>query len=239
MPLGLFEKAGITEEKLVLRDGDGILLYTDGITEAINADQEQFGKDRLRETVLHEYREDIHSYEPKVLADAVASSVLAYTGEAEQFDDITCLAAVYKNSEAGSETLTPGFESFATVKETIFQDLGDSDQTKKSFLPVKRYLPILSTIRGPIRSFSAEDAPGIYIWSASAITERRLIPWRPGRRRSHSRSWLLEEWVLSAHAKKQGIWFTAGLMAGMCFLWNLMSYNVCIKPTDWVVKSGG
>lgn len=134
MPLGLFEKAGITEEKLVLRDGDGIFLYTDGITEAINAEQEQYGKDRLREKVLHEYREEIHSYEPKVLADAVASSVLAYTGEAEQFDDITCLAMVYKNSEAGSKTLTPGFESFATVKESIFQDLGDSDHTKEIIL---------------------------------------------------------------------------------------------------------
>ena len=41
---------------------------------------------------------------------------------------------VYKNSEAGSKTLTPGFESFATVKESIFQDLGDSDHTKEIIL---------------------------------------------------------------------------------------------------------
>ena len=168
MPLGLFEKAGITEEKLVLRDGDGILLYTDGITEAINADQEQFGKDRLRETALHKYREDIHSYEPKTLADAVVSSVLAFTGEAEQFDDITFLAAVYKNSEAGSETLTPGFESFATVKETIFQDLGDSDQTKEIILACEEIFTNIVNYSGTDQIiFSGRRAGDIYLVSFS------------------------------------------------------------------------
>ena len=168
MPLGLFEKAGITEEKLVLRDGDGILLYTDGITEAINADQEQFGKDRLRETALHKYREDIHSYEPKTLADAVVSSVLAFTGEAEQFDDITFLAAVYKNNEAGSETLTPGFESFATVKETIFQDLGDSDQTKEIILACEEIFTNIVNYSGTDQIiFSGRRAGDIYLVSFS------------------------------------------------------------------------
>ncbi len=134
MPLGLFENAFITEEKLVLRDGDGIFLYTDGVTEAINADQELYEKDRLRETALRQYREEIHSYQPKMLADAVASSVLAYTGELEQSDDITCLALIYKDSEACCRPLSPGFESITAVTETILQDLGDSDHTRDIIL---------------------------------------------------------------------------------------------------------
>ncbi len=134
MPLGVFENADITEEKLVLRDGDGVFLYTDGITEAINADEELYDKDRLRKAVLQQYREDIHSYQAQALADAVISSVLAYTGDMDQFDDITCLALVYKDSEADRKALTPGFDSFETVKETIFQTLGDSDHTKNIIL---------------------------------------------------------------------------------------------------------
>ena len=134
MPLGLFENAEITEEKLVLRDGDGVFLYTDGITEAVNAEKELYEQDRLRETALHQYREEIHSCPPQMLTDAVTSSVLAYTGDMEQFDDITCLAMVYKDSEAENKVLPPELGSFATVKETIFQALGDSDHTKDIIL---------------------------------------------------------------------------------------------------------
>ena len=70
----------------------------------------------------------------QALADAVISSVLAYTGDMEQFDDITCLALVYKDSEADRKVLSPEIESFVTVKETILQALGDSDHTKNIIL---------------------------------------------------------------------------------------------------------
>ena len=134
MPLGLFENADITEEKLVLRDGDGIFLYTDGVTEAINADRELYEKDRLIEVIQHQCREGICFCQPQTLVNAVTSSVLAYTGNMEQSDDITCLALVYKDSEADNRTLSPGFASFEIVKETIFQALGDSDHTKNIIL---------------------------------------------------------------------------------------------------------
>ncbi len=134
MALGLFENSDITEERLVLRDGDGVLLYTDGITEATNAKKELFERERLRETVLHQYREDIHSYLPQVLADAVSSQVAEFAGDAEQSDDITCLTLIYKDSEADRRILPPEHGAFAEVKETIISALGDSDHTKDVIL---------------------------------------------------------------------------------------------------------
>lgn len=133
-PLGLFEDAGITDEKLVLRDGEGVFLYTDGITEAVNAGRELYGRDRLRETVRREYREDIRSYSPQALVDAVTSSVLAHTGDMDQTDDITCLALVYRGGEAVEEALDPRLESFAVVREAILRDLGDGDRARDVIL---------------------------------------------------------------------------------------------------------
>ena len=60
--LGLFEDSDIVEEKLVLRGGEGLLLYTDGFTEAINTEKQQYGKERLRETASGEYRKCIAAF---------------------------------------------------------------------------------------------------------------------------------------------------------------------------------
>ena len=49
--LGLFDDIQIREETLTLAPGEGILLYTDGITEAANTDRVFFGTERLTEAV--------------------------------------------------------------------------------------------------------------------------------------------------------------------------------------------
>ena len=45
--LGLFDDMNIKEETLFLKEGEGIFLYTDGITEAVNRAGEQFGMERM------------------------------------------------------------------------------------------------------------------------------------------------------------------------------------------------
>jgi sigma-B regulation protein RsbU (phosphoserine phosphatase) len=47
--LGLLNRPGVHSERLRLRAGDGLALYTDGITEAADGDGEEFGPERLRE----------------------------------------------------------------------------------------------------------------------------------------------------------------------------------------------
>ena len=132
--IGLFEDSDIGEEKLVLRSGDGMLLYTDGITEAIDADRKMYGKNRLRETVSRGYREDVHSYDARALVTDTVESVIAYTSGMEQFDDITCLAVSYKDAGEAMKTLSPDIGSFEIVKDTILSSLGESDRTKRVIL---------------------------------------------------------------------------------------------------------
>ncbi len=164
MPLGLFENAGITEEKLVLRDGDGIFLYTDGVTEAVNAGRELYERERLKEVIHHQYREAPCACPPRLLVEAVTSSVLAYTGDLEQSDDITCLALVYKDSGTDSKALSPEFASFETVKETILQDLGDCDHTKDVILACEEIFTNIVNYAGADQIvFSAKRSGDAYL----------------------------------------------------------------------------
>lgn len=73
-----------------LQDGDTLVLYTDGITEAFNRHGEEFGDDRLRQVV-----EASGDMEPKELADHLVKSVQQFADGAEQSDDITVLILQY------------------------------------------------------------------------------------------------------------------------------------------------
>lgn len=78
-----------------LEPGDVIFLYTDGVTEATNADTELFGDDRLRETL-----NSCKFTTMQELCDHVQTEVDRFVGAAPQFDDITMLALKYKGNGA-------------------------------------------------------------------------------------------------------------------------------------------
>ncbi|MCG5511450.1 SpoIIE family protein phosphatase [Ectothiorhodospira lacustris] len=69
-----------------LAAGDGLLLYTDGVNEATDPDNQLFGNERLLER-LHASQ----SLSCRETLDALLADILAHTGEAEQFDDITMM----------------------------------------------------------------------------------------------------------------------------------------------------
>ncbi len=78
------------EQELQLRSGDIIYLYTDGVTEATNANNELYGEDRLLSIVNSREFADM-----KDLCKTVKADVDVFVGEAPQFDDITMVAVKY------------------------------------------------------------------------------------------------------------------------------------------------
>ncbi|MDV4341786.1 SpoIIE family protein phosphatase [Methanoculleus sp. YWC-01] len=84
--LGVMPEAEYGEETVALESGDLLLLYTDGITEAINPDEEQFGEERLIETVTGSL--DRPSTE---IVDRVRDAVMEFSGDEPQFDDLTLM----------------------------------------------------------------------------------------------------------------------------------------------------
>ena len=74
-------------QEIQLEPGDMIYLYTDGVTEATNANTELFGEDRLLAAINDHEFENMED-----LCHFVKGKVDEFVGEAPQFDDITMVA---------------------------------------------------------------------------------------------------------------------------------------------------
>ena len=87
MPLGVFEDAKFGERELHLKPGETLLVYTDGVTEAMNQAKDLFGEDRLEKAVT-----GVADLSPEKIAERVIEQVEGFVLEAERSDDITLLA---------------------------------------------------------------------------------------------------------------------------------------------------
>jgi serine phosphatase RsbU (regulator of sigma subunit)/CHASE2 domain-containing sensor protein len=87
--LGGMEDIPFTTQKTEFGEGDSLLLYTDGVTEAMNGRGEFFGDDRLLALAADLSKEDRPVRET---IKAVNDAVYAFADGAEQSDDITTLA---------------------------------------------------------------------------------------------------------------------------------------------------
>lgn len=89
--LGVFDDARYVVNSAEFGNGDIICLYTDGVNEATNADNEFFGNERLVSACQNSEQT------AKGVCDGVYDALTDFTENAEQFDDITIVAI--KNSK--------------------------------------------------------------------------------------------------------------------------------------------
>jgi sigma-B regulation protein RsbU (phosphoserine phosphatase) len=88
--LGLFEQATYDQETVTLDPGDVLVVYSDGVTEALNADGQEFGDERLLDCI----QKDLDA-SPAELLDRLLSAVRGFAAGAAQHDDITALVLRY------------------------------------------------------------------------------------------------------------------------------------------------
>ncbi len=93
-PLGIFEDLTYDDEDIGLAPGEDVLLFTDGVIEAINPAGEQFTEERLRETLLR-----LPNTEPPVLVGEVVKAIEAFTEGAPAHDDLTLLDARWEGGD--------------------------------------------------------------------------------------------------------------------------------------------
>jgi sigma-B regulation protein RsbU (phosphoserine phosphatase) len=72
------------ETTISLEPGEGVLLYTDGITEARNVEKEMYGQKRLCDIISRSWR-----YSAEQIKNAVLEDVYRYIGKQKVLDDIT------------------------------------------------------------------------------------------------------------------------------------------------------
>ncbi|HEY6361931.1 MAG TPA: fused response regulator/phosphatase, partial [Vicinamibacterales bacterium] len=90
LPAGLMPSNPIDREALPLEPGDTFVLFSDGVSEAMNPDEDFYGEDRLLAALA-----ETSGATPAEMVTHVLADVRAFTAGAKQSDDITLLAARY------------------------------------------------------------------------------------------------------------------------------------------------
>ncbi len=95
--LGLMEGVPYQEQTIMLEPGDSIYMYTDGVTEALNAEQEFFGDWKLCDS-LNQNRRNMN--DPERFVQEIYQEVDAFAKEEPQADDITMLYLTRRRTES-------------------------------------------------------------------------------------------------------------------------------------------
>lgn len=82
--LGVVEALTISDAILILAPGDSLVIYTDGVTDALNPQGEEYGTSRLAETLINAAHSDA-----KGLLGHLTSNLAAFTQDIPPFDDTT------------------------------------------------------------------------------------------------------------------------------------------------------
>ena len=82
--MGLFTAAEYDGGKTTLESGDILVIYTDGLTETINPQEEEFGEERLEQLII-----DNASRSAQELTDLIKQAVADFPGNGTIFDDET------------------------------------------------------------------------------------------------------------------------------------------------------
>ncbi|MBP5289465.1 MAG: SpoIIE family protein phosphatase, partial [Clostridia bacterium] len=102
LAVGAFEAAKYTNTEIQLKPGDSIFVYTDGVAEATDANNQMFGTDRTVEAL----NAIPACCAQKDVLSGVRAAVDAFVKEAPQFDDLTMLGLRYngpKKNDAAEE----------------------------------------------------------------------------------------------------------------------------------------
>ena len=88
LPIGVLEEETYRQDTVPIGPGDRLLMYSDGITEAHNAKNEEFGKDRLAAMLEAGHRADLR---PAILLHSVRAELRRFVDDARATDDQTAL----------------------------------------------------------------------------------------------------------------------------------------------------
>ena len=125
--------------ELTLCPGDRFFLYTDGVPEATNADNQLYGEDRLLAFMNQNAR-----VEATTLLPALKANIDAFVGEAPQFDDITMLMFDYKPKEGGAYMTN---RTFPAKTEALPDILGFVEETLEGYgCPMKIQMAVCVAI---------------------------------------------------------------------------------------------
>lgn len=88
--LGIMEQVEYASEQVSVSEGDTLIIYTDGVTDTQNAEDERFGTHRLEDAA----RANL-TLTPSEIRDEIYEATLQHRGDRDQFDDLTIVVAKF------------------------------------------------------------------------------------------------------------------------------------------------
>ena len=86
LALGLLPDYDYQQKTVTVEPGETLVLYTDGVTEAMNAEEEEFGVERLQDIFTSSHPREAHA-----ITQLIFDAVDEFAGDTPQSDDVTCL----------------------------------------------------------------------------------------------------------------------------------------------------
>jgi len=117
LPLGVFEDSSYTSRRLYFKPGEILVLYTDGITEALNMAQEFYGENKLIQVLSNPGEKSA-----KGIGTKLSGEVHNFAQGLDQADDITILVFKYKGN------IEDKSYSMDTLKITLLNQLNELDK---------------------------------------------------------------------------------------------------------------
>ena len=170
--LGLFKDADLKDAELSLGPSEGILLYTDGVTEAVSPQRQFFGEQRLLETV----KTVSDGLDADRILSGISSAVADFNAGGEPFDDMAALvllrtpaegddmegpAPLRTPGEIDRQTIPVALSSFETIRQAVFALAGDTQETRMALLACDEALTNIVSYSGATElAFSCEKRNG-------------------------------------------------------------------------------
>ena len=102
IPVGFLPSWNYSLQEALIYSGTTIFLFTDGLSEAMNVNYEQFMIERVNDVAEKALAQQQH--EPKQIIDLMTKAVNEFVGDAEQSDDLTMMAIQYIKKQPDVQT---------------------------------------------------------------------------------------------------------------------------------------
>ena len=153
--IGALEGMVFAQDSVTLGSGDLLFAYTDGVTEAMDVEQNLYDEHRLVKVL-----ESLESDAAKASVEAMVADVRAFQGRAEQADDITIVSTTYYGSPEGAETRTLDLVLANRLEEIAravdaFNEFAEAEEIEA---PVRRSVNlVLDELLNNVVSYAFED----------------------------------------------------------------------------------
>lgn len=160
LPVGVFDDVKYSIQEITLQPGSVLFLYTDGVTEAMNVRHEQFGQQRMLDT-LNRYRQQLQNT-AEGLVEAITGDVHRFVQDAEQSDDLTLLVIRYEPKP---------FKDILGRKLVLPNDVAQIPRLGSFVEEISQQLQLDTTLQHQIRLAVEEAVVNVMMYAYPAETE--------------------------------------------------------------------